>query len=191
MRNGLLWIGFVFLSFVPMMVAGCPDETGSNSNVSGNSNVSDNSNSSGNANVSDNSNVSGNSNTSGGGPGIAVEFAISTRVTTSAGTGGMDGLEVKITANKYLWNSFEEEWVLKQTFDATRTSGTIDDVAGMTAPFYFGFNLHEGESVFISATCSASGDTKELRVNFSDAKIRAGDAENIAYPYQFALIGDV
>ena len=129
--------------------------------------------------------TNGDSGDTDSGPTITVQFVISARVLTSIGS-VVDGETVNFQADKFYWNEYEEEWEFRRTASASRTTNSAVE-PGTTDTWLFGYDLHKNESVFISATEQASGDTKEITYSYTQATAAAGGGTTAAYSYQFTL----
>jgi hypothetical protein len=114
---------------------------------------------------------SGNGEDTDTGPTITVQFVISARVLTSIGS-GVDGETVNFQADKFHWNDYEEGWEFRRTASASRTTSSVGE-PGTTDTWLFGYDLHQDESVFISATEQASGQKKEITYSYTQATAAA------------------
>lgn len=117
------------------------------------------------------------------GPAIAVTFTLSAKVVTSIGS-GVDGETVNFVADKYWWDDFEEEWKFRRTMEASRGTNSAGE-PGTTDAWVFGYNLHAGEKVFITATLPSSGAKQEATYSYQEAS--AGGGTTAAFVRQFTL----
>ena len=104
---------------------------------------------------------------------ISVTFSLSAKVVTSLGT-GLNGATVTFQADKFYWDDYEEEWVLRRSYSDSRVTSTIGLEAGMTTAWQFTYNLHEGETIFFTATEQETSTQQETTLTFAQAKASAG-----------------
>jgi hypothetical protein len=119
------------------------------------------------------------------GPTITVQFEVSAKVVTSIGS-GVDGETVNFQGDKFYWNDHEEEWEFRRTASASRTTNSAGG-PGTTDAWYFGYDLHPGEKVFISATEQATAQKKEVTYSYTQATAAAAGGTTANYSYQFTL----
>jgi hypothetical protein len=116
---------------------------------------------------------------------IAVQFSVSAKVVTSVGS-GVGAEPVSFDALKCRWNADEDRWDTLQDLTGSGISKSSGAV-GTTDPWAFGYNLHKGETVFISATEQTSGNKQEIQYSYDQAAIAAGSDTSTTYEHQFTL----
>ncbi len=119
------------------------------------------------------------------GPAINVNFSIKGYVVSSLGY-GINGEAIEFTANKYWWDSYEEEWVHRRSHSAQRTTNSGDLDPGYCDPWRLGYNVHEGETVFFEAKLVSTGATYSWKFTYDQARSSGGSAA-----HTFTLQGGV
>lgn len=123
-------------------------------------------------------------------PEINVQFLLSAKVETSIGS-GLNGARVKFQADKFYWDDYEGEWQLRRSYNQTQSTMTIGAESGVTPTWQMGYNLHKGETVFLTATELETGNKQQAKVTYAQARASAGSSNITAVTHRFVLVGGV